>query len=278
MKPRERLFFGVPEMTAWRFAGVQILNILWLFHGKKELHGRCLQTILYQLLGGTWTCGNDLLYTILNTYEEEGFVRSRWQKDEDDQKKYIRYYWITDSGVDELKKLKNSFRHDVKSMISLLKHSLCYLWGNSNLQSAGTGTKIISSSMFTMLNVLAFLKKENQWFYAKEIQKKLTDEYSGLWGPSDGVLYPMLSKLEQQGFVSSRWEEGESGNSKKRTVRMFAITLEGNSYLDELLSPASGLKDKIIRMINMCENSLDFLYGDSSVNIQRLERILLETA
>ena len=79
-KPRERLFFGISDMSAWKFAGINMLNVLELLHDKRMVHGRAMQQLLWDLFDNTWTPGNDLTYTILNTYEDQGYIRSYWMR------------------------------------------------------------------------------------------------------------------------------------------------------------------------------------------------------
>jgi len=133
----------------------------------------------------------------------------------------------------------------------------------------------ISSSAFTVLNILNLLyckkssgEKEG-WLYGREIKQELKKLYKGIWGPSDGVLYPQMSELDTKGFVVSRWAHsgGECDLKKKRTVREYRITEKGEDYLKYLLSPQSGLKNKIIGLQKMCQRSLDFLDGKVPVQI-----------
>ena len=255
---RERLFFAMPAITAWRFAGINILHMLWLHQDRKALHGRHLQQLLAAVLGDAWIPGNDLLYTILNTYEQEGYVRSRWQKDEDDNKKYIRYYWITDSGINYLNTLKGPYFKDMDDLIWVLGTSLKYIWKDSSPQSAIEDPKPVSSVVFTRLNVMTLLKETGSWHHAKEMQSILKGRYNSQWEPSDGVLYPLLSRMEQDGLLQSRWAE----SGKKRTTREYRLTDKGLKNLEKLTSPETGFKNKIIQFMDMCERSKEFLFGD----------------
>lgn len=269
MQTRERMFFGLSDMTAWKFAGVNILHMLYILSTRQgKIYGRAIQQLLAELFDNTWVIGNDLLYTILNTYEKEGYVASQWDKDEDPNKRYIRYYWITDKGINYLNGLKRSFSLTLKYMNGLFDTSLKLIWQDSKPQEKAHPTMRISSSAFTVLNILnlLYLKKHSpdkkEWLYGREIKEELKKFYKGLWEPSDGVLYPQMSALDLQGYVMSRWvSNDESDLKKKRTVREYRITEKGEEHLKWLLSPQSGLKNKIIGLQRMCQKSLDFLDG-----------------
>src|SRR4026209_1765302 len=47
--------------------------------------------------------------------------------------------------------------------------------------------------------------------------------------PNQGALYPALLKLEQTGWISSKWGTSESG----RRVRIYALTRAGRKQLDQ---------------------------------------------
>ena len=270
-KARERLFFGLSDMTAWKFGGINMLNALNLLRDRKVMHGRALQQLLWELFNETWTPGNDLTYTILNTYEREGYVRSSWENDDDPDKRYIRGYVITDNGVEYLKTIKSSFSDTLIHMQDIFTNSLDSLWEDRDPQAQVQSTSLISSSKFTTLNLLKLLSlHKNQWLYAKEIKKKLSSLYNGLWEPSDGVLYPLLSRFSTNGYLLSSWIE----DSKKRSIREYTITPEGEDYLAKLLSPESGLKNKIIQLEKLCAKSNDFISGNSTTNISKILSII----
>lgn len=273
-KARERLFFGVSDMTAWKFAAINMLNTLNLLHDKKIVHGRVLQKVLWELFDHTWTPGNELTYKILNTYEYEGYVKSSWQEDPDPDKRYIRGYVITDKGKEYLKTLKLSFSDTLTHMQKVFNISLDFIWGNRTPQKKVKSSVLISSSKFTALNLLTLLDNQKKlsapWFYAKEIKKALSSRYDGLWEPSDGVLYPLLSRYSTNGLLQSSWLE----DGKKRSIREYAITLKGQEYLSSLLSPESGLKNKIIQLEQLCYRSNEYICGNSVTNTNKVLTII----
>ena len=48
----------------------------------------------------------------------------------------------------------------------------------------------------------------------------------------EGTLYPILTRLKNEGFLSYRWEESKSGPPRK----YYTITAEGTAFLSELRS------------------------------------------
>jgi len=70
--------------------------------------------------------------------------------------------------------------------------------------------------------VLALLAEEPRHGYA--IMTELTERSGGLWRPSPGSVYPVLSQLEDEGLVRA---EGADGR------RVFTLTDTGRSYVSE---------------------------------------------
>ena len=74
--------------------------------------------------------------------------------------------------------------------------------------------------------VLAILSEGDSYGYAiiKRV-KELSDGHL-LW--TDGMLYPVLHRLERQGLVASKWGESESGRRRK----YYRLTKEGRAELE----------------------------------------------
>ncbi|MBK7029472.1 MAG: PadR family transcriptional regulator [Bacteroidales bacterium] len=63
--------------------------------------------------------------------------------------------------------------------------------------------------------------------YASDILERLKQSHLIV---VEGTLYPILTRLKNEGFLSYRWEESTSGPPRK----YYSVTLEGHSFLDEL--------------------------------------------
>ena len=73
--------------------------------------------------------------------------------------------------------------------------------------------------------VLAILAEGDSYGYA--IIKRVAELSGGQLQWTDGMLYPVLHRLERQGHVAAKWSESESG----RRRRYYRITREGRAEL-----------------------------------------------
>lgn len=75
------------------------------------------------------------------------------------------------------------------------------------------------------LCVLAVVAERETYGYA--VAQRLQE--AGLGQVKGGTLYPVLTRLEQDGLVTSSWREGDGGPGRK----FFAATPTGRATLDE---------------------------------------------
>lgn len=73
--------------------------------------------------------------------------------------------------------------------------------------------------------VLAILAEGDSYGYA--IIKRVTELSGGHLQWTDGMLYPVLHRLERQGYVAANWSESEVGRRRK----YYQITEEGQAQL-----------------------------------------------
>jgi transcriptional regulator len=73
--------------------------------------------------------------------------------------------------------------------------------------------------------VLAILAEGDSYGYA--IIKRVAELSGGQLQWTDGMLYPVLHRLERQGFVAARWGESETGRRRK----YYRITRDGRAQL-----------------------------------------------
>jgi DNA-binding PadR family transcriptional regulator len=73
--------------------------------------------------------------------------------------------------------------------------------------------------------VLAILAEGDSYGYA--IIKRVTDLSGGQLQWSDGMLYPVLHRLERQGYVAAKWRTSDNGRRRK----YYRITKEGRVQL-----------------------------------------------
>ena len=60
--------------------------------------------------------------------------------------------------------------------------------------------------------------------YGNEIMDLLAERTNGQWVSNPGAIYPLLTLLENEGFIEGKWEDPE-----KRTVRIYTITPTGQA-------------------------------------------------
>ena len=80
------------------------------------------------------------------------------------------------------------------------------------------------------LCLLALLSKDEK--YGFQILHELRDKSNGFFDLKEGTLYPALRRLEERGFVVSRWQEPESGMPRK----YYRLTARGRTALSEALA------------------------------------------
>ncbi|HEX5438298.1 MAG TPA: helix-turn-helix transcriptional regulator [Gemmatimonadaceae bacterium] len=75
--------------------------------------------------------------------------------------------------------------------------------------------------------VLAILADEDSYGYA--IIKRVRELSGGRMEWTDGMLYPVLHRLERLGHIEARWETADSGRRRK----YYRITRRGRTQLTE---------------------------------------------
>ncbi len=87
-------------------------------------------------------------------------------------------------------------------------------------------TKDLIAASSTPL-VLAILEEGDSYGYA--ILKRVRELSGGHLAWTDGMLYPVLHRLERLGFIEARWETADSG----RRRRYYRLTSRGRTQLAE---------------------------------------------
>ena len=80
------------------------------------------------------------------------------------------------------------------------------------------------------LCLLASLAKQEK--YGFQILHELREKSNGFFDLKEGTLYPALRRLEERGFVESRWQEPTTGVPRK----YYRLTARGRSALKEALA------------------------------------------
>jgi PadR family transcriptional regulator, regulatory protein PadR len=90
---------------------------------------------------------------------------------------------------------------------------------------SGISKELVAAS--SKMVVLSILRKGESYGYDILQQVKLLSD--GQWSWSDGLIYPVLHKLENDKYISSRWEQ----LSGKRKRKYYTITEKGLRFLDK---------------------------------------------
>lgn len=85
-------------------------------------------------------------------------------------------------------------------------------------------TKDLVAASTTPL-VLAILAEGDSYGYA--IIKRVAELSGGHLQWTDGMLYPVLHRLERQGYVAAKWGEAETGRKR----RYYRLTKDGRAQL-----------------------------------------------
>ncbi len=78
--------------------------------------------------------------------------------------------------------------------------------------------------------VLSILEEGDSYGYA--IIKRVKDLSEEEMNWTDGMLYPVLHRLEKQGFINSYWQTSQTGRKRK----YYSLTREGGDNLEEMKS------------------------------------------
>ncbi len=75
--------------------------------------------------------------------------------------------------------------------------------------------------------ILSILQREENYGYA--IAEKVRAFSGGKMNWTEGMLYPVLHRLERRGLLQSRWEAQENGRKR----RYYSVTTKGRKALAE---------------------------------------------
>ncbi len=105
----------------------------------------------------------------------------------------------------------------------------------------------IGTTQFVRLYILHLLIERSH--YGKELIDEIGMRLGGNWKPSPGMVYPMLFRLESEGYIYGSWTEPE-----KRAIKRYRITKEGEKYyrksklqLEPMFNQAANLIDLALK-------------------------------
>jgi DNA-binding PadR family transcriptional regulator len=80
--------------------------------------------------------------------------------------------------------------------------------------------------------------------YGYDIIQRIRELSRGRVEWSDGMLYPVLHRLERKGFIRSEWREAESGRKRK----YYTITRAGRKELGRLREEWQTLSASLVKL------------------------------
>ena len=85
----------------------------------------------------------------------------------------------------------------------------------------------ISTTSFVKLYILHMLTEKS--YYGNELIDEIKTRLNRKWEPSPGMVYPLLRKMEEDGYIVGKWIE-----PVKRSIRKYKITDEGYEYYKKI--------------------------------------------
>jgi DNA-binding PadR family transcriptional regulator len=107
---------------------------------------------------------------------------------------------------------------------------------------------------------------ERKPMHGYEVMQALEEEAGGWYSASAGSVYPVLQLLQDQGYVTSREEEGR---------RVYSITEEGRAFLDRHTDRADDVMD---RVSNFADRFSGREMEDLTRSFMRLARVSFDRA
>ncbi|MBC8589249.1 PadR family transcriptional regulator [Paratissierella segnis] len=112
---RKRQFPTTISTTS--FVKLYILHLLT----EKNYYGNKIKDEVERRLDGKWCPSPGMIYPLLRQLEEEGYVESWW---EEPNKRTIRRYKITDSGINHYKIIKLQNKSSFEDSLSIINNVL----------------------------------------------------------------------------------------------------------------------------------------------------------
>ena len=95
----------------------------------------------------------------------------------------------------------------------------------------------------TPLLILSLLAEQPMYGY--QIARELEQRSEGYFEMKEGLLYPALHQMEQEGLLKSEWRR--VGGSRRR--RYYSITDKGNKVLADSVAEWTTFTQKLMRVI-----------------------------
>lgn len=98
-----------------------------------------------------------------------------------------------------------------------------------------------------VLDMLIMKLLERQEKYGYQLIQELKQKSRGTLTLKEGTLYPALYRLEEEGWIQSRWSEA---NDKEAAKKYYRLTTEGKRALEEMFSVWKGFSCNVEAIMN----------------------------
>ena len=96
--------------------------------------------------------------------------------------------------------------------------------------------------------------------YANEIMEQIIERTDGQWVANPGAMYPLMTMLENNGLI-----EGEWGDPRKRTVRVYHLTRDGYRELERLKAIVRPKLEDAVKVLNSLAGELGSDHDDRQI-------------
>jgi PadR family transcriptional regulator PadR len=119
---------------------------------------------------------------------------------------------------------------------------------NSNIIHMEKADSTIAQMRKGVLEMCVVAAISSREAYASDILDRLKQSHLIV---VEGTLYPILTRLKNEGFLSYRWEESNSGPPRK----YYSITPEGTTFLSELRAGWDELVTAVSALVAVANSS-----------------------
>ncbi len=106
-------------------------------------------------------------------------------------------------------------------------------------------SNLVQGTLDLLILKILDLEPRNGWAISQRLKQVSND----LLRVSDGSLYPALHKLEQQGWITSEWQNTENN----RRAKVYALTPSGRRYLSRETANWERLSQAITHVVRLTE-------------------------
>jgi DNA-binding PadR family transcriptional regulator len=99
----------------------------------------------------------------------------------------------------------------------------------------------------TVMVILNLLEEAGEPLHGYEMIRRLEESSQGLFQFKEGLVYPALHRMEQEGLISSRWT-GEAGSRRRK---VYTLTEKGHARLVQDVRRWRALSQGVDRLLGL---------------------------